>query len=30
MLLVTANEQFKQQIALNLVLKPESDLYFSK
>ena len=30
MLLVTANEQFIQQIALNLDLKPESDLYVFK
>ena len=28
MLLVMAYEQFIQQIALNLDLKPESDLYF--
>ena len=30
MLLGTANEQFIQQIALNMDLKPESDLYVFK
>ena len=30
LLLVTANEQFIKQIALNLDLKPGSDLYFFK